>query len=473
MIEQEKQYAMRYANNRDRLHTTLRTITVCAGVLLLGWSCQRRPDPAPGLLEDMALDVAPSFASLEGPSNSAPNSKATLLDKFTAGDKVGLYLVYCNNSGASRPLSDVHADSANLRYTASAAGMLTRILPDKPVFYNKLNSNKVDLYAYFPYNEAMNTAQLAAYKFTVKQDQSVVGAMAASDLCWAKNEKGLESTSIVPSAKPVEMHFKHKFAKITLTIKTPKSLSDNRTVTGLKNIRFLGVVSSAVLNVSTGVATLATGEQPISITPRAGTPTTSDADWNTYPFELIVPAQTMTANVAVVNFQVETSGKSEEFTLYAPGDLFGTHGLTSQAGIQYDMSITVGSNSGGGGGGADGGQIEVKLEGSSIKAWVAGPSVAGDLTNSITTKFSFTHAAITSAVNRVKVTTNESATVYEITTGVAVAGTTCSFAFTRASSSPRDYGFSITKMEFLNGTTTVHTWTGTSDRVYNPTSMTL
>lgn len=472
---------MRYAHHILRfgplIRTSLQTIGLCAGVMLVGWSCQRRSEPAPELLEDMALDVAPSFASLENPSNSAPRSKATF-ESFNAGDLVGLYVVYRAPGDVARPLSGVAADSSNLRYTANSAGVLTRILPDKPVYYNKLNPNKVDLYGYFPFNSALTNAQLGAYEFTIAKDQSAVGALAASDLCWAKNEKGVEADPVVPSAKPVEMHFKHRCSKITVTINVPKTLSGNRTVTGLSGVKLHGILPTTVLNMSTGVVALpneAAKKVPTAIIPLAGVAKEENNLWWKWQFEAIIPPQTMVAGTAVVAFQVETSGVAEQLVLYAPSNLFGTHLLTCQSGVQYEWTLIVGSSSGSGGGGSGEGQIEVKLDGSTIKAWQTGTPVSGDLTNSITTRFSFTNAAIDATVNRVKVTTNESATVYDIATGVTVdeATQTCSFSFTRASSSPRDYGFSITKLEFLNNTTSVHTWTGTSARVYNPTSMTL
>ena len=468
--------SMRYANNNLRLGSigsAALCVGLCAGIVLTGWSC-RRNEGMPTPRENMALDVAPSFASLESGSKGASYSRAAL-ESFAAGDKVGLCLLYYNGATPT-PLSSVADEWFNLRYTANASGILTRIAPDKPVYYDQNETNNVDLYAYYPYNASLAKANLLAYEFSVQTNQNTLGAMAASDLCWAKNEKDLPDP-ITPSAAPVEMHFKHRFSKLTLAIKVPKILSGNRAVTGLSNAKLHNIVPTVLLNMATGAVSWSSDPNkkvPTTVVPLNGTQKVDKDPWFEWQFEAIIPAQAIDLNSALVGFTVETSGGSVDMVLYAPNNLFGTHGLTCQMGTQYDLSLTVGSSSGGGGGGSGDGKIEVKLDGSVIEPWKTATPVVGDLTNSITTVFSYTNAAITSAVSRVQVTTNESATVYDIVAGVTVTGTTCSFAFTRASSSPRDYGFSITKLVFLNGSGgIVYTWTGTSARVYNPTAMTL
>lgn len=457
---------MRYAKNTHqfgtRLRTTLRLMGVCTGVVLLSWSCKHNRTPI-GPLDDMAINVVPSFAALESPSESAPRSKS--LDTFTPGEKAGVFVAYQSGGTSLSPLSNIDAKWANFCYTADENGVLTRVYPDKPVYYDRNNSEKVDLYAYYPYDATLNSpATVNAYVFSVKTDQSSTGALNASDLCWAKNENGVTGTAITPSASPVKMHFEHKFSKINIKIKAPASI--NR----VSAVQLHGIVGTAVLNIEAGTVALTTDaakKVPVTIKPRSDVSVGTEGSFNVYKFDAIIPAQTFAANTAVLGFEITKNSLTEKLTLYAPSDLFGSHKLTCQSGKQYEWTVTVGSNAG------ESGKFEIKLN-STVKPWETGTAASGDLTNSITTTFSFADGKIASGINRVKVTTDENAsTVFDIKTGVTVNSTTCNFKFTPESSSPRDYGFSITKLEFYNNTTLVHTWTGTSARVYNPTSMTL
>ncbi|MEG2527170.1 MAG: fimbrillin family protein [Mucinivorans sp.] len=392
---------------------------------------------------------------------SAPSSKVDKYVNFIKDDKVGLYMVDFTAASTHGTLGVSGNTANNVCFTADAAGTL---MTTPPVYYTKDFAWNVDIFAYSPYITTVTS--VTACPFNIATDQATTAKMAASDLCWTST--GADGVAV--SSKPVALIFKHKFSKIELILHIPTSLS-GKAVSDVTELKFNNVATNTTFNMSTGVVTTATATKA-AITPLITTGKTTVGEVITYEYALILPVQTFTIADNLITFKLnftDPQNVSREMVYKVPAALFGANSTQTKEGTIHKMELTMISNS------------EILLTSSTITDWAGGTTETQDFTNRITTVFSITPSAITNLAqcNRVKVTTDESATVYDIKNSdvagsVSVSGGKCSFYFTEKSSSPYDYGFKITKIEFFNGDTSLGSKTlVNAARVYSPTTMDL
>lgn len=444
-------------------------IFIIMAMLVAAGSC-RRDNKGPVIGANCALEVSPSFDEMKTPEKNKRSRASADADAFKAGDKVGLFMVNFATETAHGTLNGTDGSknqAHNREFIASASGLLSA---QPPVFYTKDFPWNVDIFAYYPYAKSWDTqADIAKYPFAVLADQSDATKISASDLCYAKTD-GIGHT---PSAAAVPLRFNHKLSKIQVTICLPTTLHGNRTIEAIENMKFNDVSSSVTLNMTSGVtATVATPK--VTITPlqtRKMVPVNGLIE-NTY--EVIVPVQDFGTANNLFSFELKFAaggggGENQKFAYKLPADVFDGNSTATTVGMLHQIKLTL-SLSG-----------EIELTGSDIIDWKTGPTHTSDLTNQITTQFSIKVTGVSSpeTIDRVKVTTNESATVYDIRNNdeagaiTANASGLCSFRFTKKSGSPYDYGFTITRIEFMAGEASKGVLNFNSARVYSPTTMDL
>ncbi len=169
---------------------------------------------------------------------------------FEQGDKAGIYIVNFNGSSVgSLTVTGNHVDNMCFTYSGSWT-------PDTPIYW-KDQITKADFYCYYPYSA--NVANVSAYPFAVKADQSSESNYKASDFLWGK------AVGIAPTANPVQITVSHTMSNLLIYLKAGNGYSteDIRQA----GITVCGMKINATIDLATGKAT-ATGT-PVDMTPKA------------------------------------------------------------------------------------------------------------------------------------------------------------------------------------------------------------
>ena len=140
------------------------------------------------------------------------NSTRIVDNNFESGDEAGLFATLSSQGIDQQRYID------NLRLVCDGS---TTMIPEREIFYPE-GENTLDIFSYYPYEKSgiePGNSQLAVQIHTDQSDRSL---FSASDFLTA------EVSQISSSPDPIELSFKHRFAKIRLVL-TPKegeSLSD-------------------------------------------------------------------------------------------------------------------------------------------------------------------------------------------------------------------------------------------------------
>lgn len=193
----------------------------------------------------------PPVESLKIPINITTGIWTRATDSaFEQGDKVGIYVVnYSGGSAGSLAVTGNYVD--NMRFTYSESWT-----PDTPIYW-KDQTTKADFYCYYPYSASV--ANVSAYPFAVKADQSSETDYKASDFLWGK------TAGIAPTANPVQITVKHAMSNLLIYLKAGNGYKDEDIKSA--TIKICGMKTDATIDLATGKAT-ATGES-IDITPKA------------------------------------------------------------------------------------------------------------------------------------------------------------------------------------------------------------
>ena len=186
-------------------------------------------------------DLSDQFGQGEGgklPINiSVAQSRANDV-AFENGDQLGLYVVNHNASGAGTLKSyNNHVD--NMRFTLSSTWT-----PDENIYWLD-NSTKADFYAYYPYGTPAN---VNAYAFSVKNDQSSEADYWASDFLWGKR------SSVSPTAEAVAIETEHLFSNALIYVVAGEGVSEESLAAADIEVKVCNVKTSATIDLATGDA---------------------------------------------------------------------------------------------------------------------------------------------------------------------------------------------------------------------------
>lgn len=226
---------------------------------------------------------------------------------YESGDKVGIYVVnYAGQSAGTLLSSGNYVDNMRFSYTS-------KWTPDAEIYW-KDQTTKADFYCYYPYGTPAN---VAAYPFAVKADQSLQSNYKASEFLWGK------ASGIYPTADAVPITTTHTMSNILVYIAPGTGFTAETLATATKSVKICNLRTAATIDLRTGAAT-ATG-------------TASEVkpyDEGAYYRALIVP-QTVAAGQNLITVTVD----GVAYTL--------AKGFTFRANTQHKFTVTVNKSSGG------------------------------------------------------------------------------------------------------------------------------
>ncbi len=175
--------------------------------------------------------------------------------EFISGDEIGLYVVPYTNDQPGTIENNSYAANAKLIY--NGISWLTDTgskIPWPP------GPENVDIYGYFPYDEALSQGNPTAYLFTVYEDQRSEENFENSDFLWSVQDQ------IAPTLAPVGLVFSHRLSKINININSTVDeiieLLPNATI-GIINVQ-----SSTLINLQDGRTTEDAQATPTTIYPK-------------------------------------------------------------------------------------------------------------------------------------------------------------------------------------------------------------
>lgn len=163
-----------------------------------------------------------------------PNSAATRATEtaFEKSDKVG---VYVTATDAALQLGGNEVNNELFTYNGSAW------TANRKVYWNK---GKHNVYAYYPYAEAVNDVE--NYSFSVQEDQSTAKNFTLSDFLWAS------AKDITASASAVKMQFAHKLSCVVVKLQKGENFEGN--IPNNTQVYIYSTVAKANIDLSTGDA---------------------------------------------------------------------------------------------------------------------------------------------------------------------------------------------------------------------------
>ena len=216
------------------------------------------PDPDPEIPEQQ--DPIPI-------NLSTSISKATD-SGFENGDKVGIYTVnYSNGVPGGLASSGNHVD--NLLFEFNGVSWKS----SKQAYW-KDGETHADFYCYYPYTSGIS--DVFALPFSVRKDQSSTEGYKASELLWGKAENQ------APSPDPVNIMTKHMMSNLLINVYPGTGYTEQDLSSEKITVNILGVMTRALLDITSGKVTADGGENDII-------PLREDGRWRA----LIVP-QTIT-----------------------------------------------------------------------------------------------------------------------------------------------------------------------------------
>jgi len=226
---------------------------------------------------------------------------------YESGDKVGIYVVnYDGSTAGTLQSSGNHVDNMRFSYT-------TKWTPDTEIYW-KDQTTKADFYCYYPYG---SPADISAYAFTTKADQSKLADYKASEFLWGK------ATGITPPANAVPIITNRSMCNMLIYVVAGEGFTAETLAAANKSVKISSVKTSATVDLRTGVAT-ATGSAAEVIPYNEGE----------YYRALIVP-QTVADGSNLITVTVD----GVDYTL--------AKGFTFKANTQHKFTVTVNKSSGG------------------------------------------------------------------------------------------------------------------------------
>lgn len=181
-------------------------------VLLLAAACDKEEfdgSPADSEPQPIRFDIAVATATPSGPSTRV-STATDFTSSFTAGDKVGLYIVKGDDSKLKS--SGNWVENALMTFDGTK---WTCDLPSGKNCYPR-DGSRLSFYAYYPYNAQVSNP--LAMSFSVQADQR---AGLSSSYLMTASRKGVPK-----SHDPVQLTFSHKLAMVKVNLKDGVAAKD-------------------------------------------------------------------------------------------------------------------------------------------------------------------------------------------------------------------------------------------------------
>ena len=204
----------------------MRKLLTLAAFAALMFSCSEGPSPEP--------EPTPTPTPPPTPERIPISITRSAESNFVSGDKIGLFVVNEPNALKS---SGNHVDNICFTYSNSWA-------PSTPIYW-KDATTKADFYCYAPY--ASSIANVEAYPFAVKTDQSSDANYKASDLLWGK------VAGVTPTKESVDITVKHTMSNIIVKLVAGNGYTTEDMASA--SVAICGLKINSTINLATGVVT--------------------------------------------------------------------------------------------------------------------------------------------------------------------------------------------------------------------------
>lgn len=200
--------------------------------------------------EDIAGPASPSMLPLNLSGQILHENVTRATDfGFVSGDRIGVYIVdYQNGVPGTLMLNGNRADN----YALTLDDVTNQWTGNKTLYW-KNNQTPIDVYGYYPYDNAMEST--AEHVFSVQADQSTKGGdgemsgYEKSDFLWAKN------TNVQPTSELIYLNFEHRMAGIKVVLQQGEGFAGEEWNKLKRIVTIENTALSARINMSTGVAT--------------------------------------------------------------------------------------------------------------------------------------------------------------------------------------------------------------------------
>lgn len=235
------------------------------------------------------VDDEPTPPQPEKPTVRIPIGISTYITRvtetaFESGDRIGLYVVNCNDDGSHNDLkpSDNYVD--NMRYTYS----YNTWTPDETVYW-KDDKTCADFYLYYPYQAAHVNENPVVFK--VEADQSNANSYKNSDVIIGS------TMNVAPSQTTVYIASKHVMSQVIIDLKPGEGFTDASLAASDVKVKLNIPAVSANIDLATGKVEPIMNYDGESLTM---TPMTPYKDGNVYR-AIVVPQQVEQTNLINVN----------------------------------------------------------------------------------------------------------------------------------------------------------------------------
>lgn len=178
---------------------------------------------------------------------------------FVGGDAIGVYVVDYEND-VPGTLQATGNNGNNIRFALDEE---TWKWTSATNLYFKDNQTPVDVYAYYPFIEKVETVE--AFPFVVQTDQNrmaqngVMAGYEASDLLWAK------ATMVMPTSETILLSFSHLMACLQVTLVEGEGFAEGEWTQLAKDVWIPDIRKNAIVDFALGKVTVQgeVGEDPI------------------------------------------------------------------------------------------------------------------------------------------------------------------------------------------------------------------
>lgn len=292
-------------------------------VLSLG-GCNRIDDPGPVPVSGIQIEPVIAQGRITG-------------NAFDPGDRIGLYVA--NSPGA--PASGNYA--ANVSYTFD--GNRWTAPGGSPLPWP--GTDKLDLYAYWPYDPDLSTGDPRAYGFTIRPDQRTPENYMSNDFLWA------QAPEAVPG-EAVPLPFYHRMARVQVNIRASFDAGSNWpdgaeiAITGLSHDMTIDLADGSITSRGTASpAEMVLDPKPraLSVAVTAGHEPVPRAENDVLPLVLPTPAAGYDISLAAIVMpqEIQTGRPLVRITLdgndyaYIPGDAFA---LVTGENLTLNLTLT-------------------------------------------------------------------------------------------------------------------------------------